>query len=70
MHCFFFKFTLALNSVLLFWTLFVFQFLLGVSADFLCLMTALLVTILLLLEALLLLTSFRDADVFGTKTVS
>jgi hypothetical protein len=69
MHSFSFKFTLALNSVL-FWTLLVFEFLLGISENFLYLTSIRLVTILILLEALLLLTFFRDANVFGTKTVS
>jgi hypothetical protein len=33
---FLFEFTLVLNSVLLFWKLLVFEFLLGISEDFLC----------------------------------
>jgi hypothetical protein len=40
MHCFLFKFTLVLNSVLLFWKLVVFEFLLGTSETLLCSMAA------------------------------
>jgi hypothetical protein len=36
MHCFLFKFTLVLNSVLLFWQLLIFEFLLGTSETLLC----------------------------------
>jgi hypothetical protein len=40
MHCFLFSFTFVLNSVLLFWKLFVFEFLLGTSETLLCLVSA------------------------------
>jgi hypothetical protein len=39
MNSFLFKFTLVLNSVLLFWKLLVFEFLLGISETLLCSVT-------------------------------
>jgi hypothetical protein len=58
MHCSLFKFTLALNSALLFWKLFVFELLLGIIKNFLCSMSALLAKIVLLLDARQTLMSF------------
>jgi hypothetical protein len=52
---FFIEFTLVLNSVLLFWKLLVFEFLLGKSENILCLMFVLVVKIVPLLHALQLL---------------
>jgi hypothetical protein len=51
MHCFLFKFTVALNSVLLFWKLLVFEFPLGISETLLCSMSAPQVKIVPLLHA-------------------
>jgi hypothetical protein len=42
MHCSLFRFTLILNSVLLFWKLVVFESLIVISEAFLCCMLALL----------------------------
>jgi hypothetical protein len=39
MHCFLFKFTLVLYSVLLFWKLLVFEFLPGIAETLLCSMS-------------------------------
>jgi hypothetical protein len=47
-----FQFTLVPNSVLLFWKLLLFEFLLGVSDKFLCSMSAVLLKTVLLLDAL------------------
>jgi hypothetical protein len=55
MHSFIFKLTLALNSVLLFWKLLVFEFLLGTSETVLCSMSAPQADIVPLLDALQLL---------------
>jgi hypothetical protein len=58
MHCSLFKFALALNSDLLFWKLLVFKFLLRISENFLYSMSAILVKIVLLLDALQLIMLF------------
>jgi hypothetical protein len=47
MHCSLFTFTLALNSIL-FWKLLVFEFLLGISENFPCSLSAVLANIVLL----------------------
>jgi hypothetical protein len=52
MHSSLLKFTLALNSVLLFWKMMVFGFLLAVSEIFLCSTPYLLIKTVLLLDAL------------------
>jgi hypothetical protein len=58
MHCFLFKFTLVLNSALLFWKLLVFESLLGISETYLCSISAPQVKIVPLLDALQLLMLF------------
>jgi hypothetical protein len=58
MHSSFFKFTLALNSDLLFWKLLFFAFLLGISETFVCSVSALRVKIALLLDVCHLLLLF------------
>jgi hypothetical protein len=55
MHYPVFKFTLVLNSVLLFWKLWLFEFLLGISESFLCSMAAFRVKIVPRLDELQLL---------------
>jgi hypothetical protein len=52
MQCSSFKFTFALNSVLFFRKLFVFEFLLGMFGSFLCSVSALRADVVLLLDAL------------------
>jgi hypothetical protein len=58
MHCFLFKFTVHINSVLLFWKLLVFEFLFGPLKTLLSSMSAPQVRIVPLLDALQLLTLF------------
>jgi hypothetical protein len=58
MQSFLLKFTLALNSVLLFWVTLVFEFLLDISDTFLCSMSVLVVKIVPLLDALQLIMLF------------
>jgi hypothetical protein len=58
MHSYLFKCTLVLNSVL-FWKLFVFEFLLGISETFLCSISDTHVKIVVC----------RNVDVFGAKNV-
>jgi hypothetical protein len=50
MHSFVLKFTLVSNSALLFWKLLVFEFLLCISKTLICLMSALHVKIVPLLD--------------------
>jgi hypothetical protein len=57
-----FTFTLAVNSVL-FWKLLVFKFLLGMSENFVCSVSAVLLTIILL-DALQLLVLFVGTSVY------
>jgi hypothetical protein len=59
MHPSLLKFTLALNSALLFWIPLFFEFLLGISETVLSSMSALLVKIVLRLDALQLLMLFE-----------
>jgi hypothetical protein len=70
MHCFLFTFTLALNSVLLFWTLPVLEFLLGVSANFCVPNVCHSSNNFASARCASVATFCRDADVFETKTVS
>jgi hypothetical protein len=58
MRCSLFKFTLCLNSALLFWKLLVLELLLDKSENFMCSLPAFLVKIVLLLDALQLLMLF------------
>jgi hypothetical protein len=60
MHCFLFKCTLVLNSVLLFWKLLVFEFLLGILETFLRSVSVPQVKIAPLLDALQLLMLFAE----------
>jgi hypothetical protein len=58
MHCFLFEFTLVLTTDLLFSKLLVSEFLLSLAENFLCSMSAVLVKIVLLLDAPQLLMLF------------
>jgi hypothetical protein len=58
MRCYFVNFALVLNSVLPFLKLLVFEFLLGISENFLCKMSALEVKFVPLLDALQLVMLF------------
>jgi hypothetical protein len=69
MYSFLFSFTLVLNSVLLFWKLFVYEFLPGISVTLLCSMSAPHVTFVPLLCASAANVVCRDAEVFGAKNV-
>jgi hypothetical protein len=64
MHSSLLKFTVTLNSALLFWIPLVFEFLLGISETFLRSMSALLVKIILLLDALQLLMLFIGTQMY------
>jgi hypothetical protein len=70
MHCWVFKFTLVLNSIL-FWKLLAFEILLGTSETLLCSISAPYVKIVPLLDAHKLLNIVcRVVDVFGAKNIS
>jgi hypothetical protein len=70
MHCFLFKFTLALTSVLLFWKLLVFEFLLGIPETLLCSMSAPQVNIVPLVDALQLLMLFAGSLTYSEPKIS
>jgi hypothetical protein len=69
MHCFLFKFTLSLNSVLLFWKLLVFEFLPGILETLLCSVSAPQVRIVPL-RASAANVVCRNVDVLGAKKCS
>jgi hypothetical protein len=64
MHCFLFKFTVVLNSVLPLWKLLVFKSLLGFSETSVCSISALPLKIVLLLDAHQLLKSCAEISIY------
>jgi hypothetical protein len=65
-----FQFNLALNSVLLFWKLLVFEFLLGVSQNFVCSVSVFLAKTVILLDALQLLVLFVGTLIYFEPKLS
>jgi hypothetical protein len=70
MHSFLFKFTLVLISLLLFWKLLVFEFLLGISETLLCSVSAPHVKIVPLLDEHQLLMFARTLTYLEPRTFS